>query len=232
MGASESVPLHQVPTELTDDGATAGFACEKTDVANDLAAAASAALGIDPQAAATAAAAATGVDGQQQVLGTSLSDYQLESTVLGEGGFGKVRLATNRINGHQVAVKIIKRAKLKDRAELLLEREVKHHQTLRHANIVRLHTTIRTPSRYYLVMEVCPRGDLLAYLHEVGTLSDASARAFFTMLIRGINFCHSLGVHHRDLKVDLRPTLPLTTHIHAILPASLPLPSTKSPPNI
>lgn len=84
-----------------------------------------------------------------------LGDYRLEKQVLGEGAFGKVRLATSCRTSHQVAVKVIKRKKLNERAEVLLQREVKHHEKLRHENIVRLHTFIMTPTKYYLVMEFC-----------------------------------------------------------------------------
>ncbi|EOD07367.1 hypothetical protein EMIHUDRAFT_258656, partial [Emiliania huxleyi CCMP1516] len=35
-----------------------------------------------------------------------LHEYQMTSTTLGEGGFGKVRLATSSRTGHQAAVKI------------------------------------------------------------------------------------------------------------------------------
>ena len=51
-------------------------------------------------------------------------------------------------------------------------------------------------------MEVCSRGDLLQYIHDVGTVPDAEARLYFTQLLRGIQFCHSLGIHHRDLKLE------------------------------
>ena len=42
--------------------------------------------------------------------------------MLGEGAFGKVRLATSTRTAHRVAVKVIKRKKLNERAELLLQR--------------------------------------------------------------------------------------------------------------
>ena len=41
---------------------------------------------------------------------------------------------------------------------------------------MRLFTWIKTPSKYFLVMEVCPKGDLLKHLHEVGKLPEAQAR--------------------------------------------------------
>ena len=131
-----------------------------------------------------------------------LSDYQLAPDVLGEGAFGKVRLATSRSTGHKVAVKLIKRQLLEKRAEELLAREVKNHELLRHENIVRLFTWISTPSKYYLVMEFAPRGDLLGFINSERWVSDDAARSLFAQLLRGIAFCHSLGVKHRDIKLE------------------------------
>ncbi len=94
-------------------------------------------------------------------LARELREYRLTKHVLGEGAFAKVRLATSLSTNHQVAVKIIKRKKLDSRAETLLQREVKHHEKLRHENIVRLHSWIQGKTKYYLVMEYCSGGDLL-----------------------------------------------------------------------
>ena len=219
MGAAGStdggntVDIVDLPHDVSDDGTLAGFASVRADEAAAVAAASAAAIGLTPDqltstgsgaagAAGAGGAAGTAAPSEPLVLGARVSDYSLEDRVLGEGGFGKVRLATHKTTGHQVAVKIIKRSKLKERAGVLLEREVKNHERLRHDNIVRLYTSIRTPSKYYLVMQVCSRGDLLQYIHDVGTVPDAEARRYFTQLLRGIHFCHSLGVHHRDLKLE------------------------------
>ena len=174
-----------------------------------------------------------------------LGDYRLEKQVLGEGAFGKVRLATSTRTSHRVAVKVIKRKKLNERAEVLLQRERKHHEKvripavanasslaptrhsqllpgalrrsraphcarsasrpsaqLRHRNIVRLHTFIMTPNKYYLVMEYCEGGDMLQFINSTTMLSDELARTLFRGLIDGIHFCHVLGIHHRDLKLE------------------------------
>ena len=171
---------------------------EESDDAH-LAAAAAAALGVTtPDLPDATADEAQG----KQVMGTSLHDYKLEEQVLGEGGFGKVRLATNASTGHKVAVKIIKRDRLAARSEDLLAREVKHHELLRHEHIVRLYTWIKTPGKYYLVMELCTKGDLLKHSQDAGTLTDDQARTIFTQLLEGLKFCHGLGVMHRDLKLE------------------------------
>ena len=127
------------------------------------------------------------------------------SRVLGKGSFATVKLATNRLTGHQVAVKIIKRKTRPSAAaseEELLQREIKHHNLLRHDNIVRLYTWVTTPKEFLLVMEFCTGGDMLRYINECQDLRTSEARYFFAQLLEGVAFCHSLGIGHRDLKLE------------------------------
>lgn len=64
--------------------------------------------------------------------------YDVRKT-LGEGSFGKVKLATHRVSGQEVALKIISRKKLisKDMAGRV-EREIQYLQLLRHPHIIKL----------------------------------------------------------------------------------------------
>ena len=73
-------------------------------------------------------------DGSHSTIVRDLGDYRLEKQVLGEGAFGKVRLATSMRTSHRVAVKVIKRKRLNERAEVLLQRERKHHEKVRCTN--------------------------------------------------------------------------------------------------
>lgn len=58
---------------------------------------------------------------------------------LGEGSFGKVKLATHRMTGQQVALKIISRKKLISRDMVgRVEREIEYLQLLRHPHIIKL----------------------------------------------------------------------------------------------
>lgn len=45
-------------------------------------------------------------------------------------------------------------------------------------------------------------GDLLQYINATPMLSDDLARTLFRGLVEGIRFCHVLGIHHRDLKLE------------------------------
>ena len=58
---------------------------------------------------------------------------------LGEGSFGKVKLAVHRSTGQKVALKIIARKKLISRDMVgRVEREIEYLQLLRHPHIIKL----------------------------------------------------------------------------------------------
>jgi carbon catabolite-derepressing protein kinase len=60
--------------------------------------------------------------------------------ILGEGSFGKVKLAIHQASGRQVALKIIPRRKLLSRDMVgRVEREIQYLQLLRHPHIIKLY---------------------------------------------------------------------------------------------
>jgi carbon catabolite-derepressing protein kinase len=62
---------------------------------------------------------------------------------LGEGSFGKVKLAIHNGTGQQVALKIIARKKLISRDMAgRVEREIEYLQLLRHPHIIKLYVTL------------------------------------------------------------------------------------------
>ena len=59
--------------------------------------------------------------------------------ILGEGSFGKVKLAIHQPSGRQVALKVITRRKLLSRDMVgRVEREIQYLQLLRHPHIIKL----------------------------------------------------------------------------------------------
>lgn len=67
-----------------------------------------------------------------------LDQYQTLK-ILGEGSFGKVKLAIHQPSGRQVALKIISRRKLLSRDMVgRVEREIQYLQLLRHPHIIKL----------------------------------------------------------------------------------------------
>ena len=70
--------------------------------------------------------------------GQRIGQYSVRKT-LGEGSFGKVKLAVHRVSGQEVALKIISRKKLISRDMAgRVEREIQYLQLLRHPHIIKL----------------------------------------------------------------------------------------------
>ncbi|XP_020583529.1 CBL-interacting protein kinase 32-like isoform X2 [Phalaenopsis equestris] len=119
--------------------------------------------------------------------------YELGHSI-GEGRFAKVRLARNLETEEQVAIKIISKEKIK--------REIATMKLIKHPNVIRLHEVMGSKSKIFIVLEYATGGELLNNIIDHGRMGEAEARRYFHQLINAIDFCHSRGVYHRDLKLD------------------------------
>ncbi|KAL8707750.1 MAG: hypothetical protein Q9220_007270 [cf. Caloplaca sp. 1 TL-2023] len=130
-----------------------------------------------------------------------LGQYTIQKT-LGEGSFGKVKLAVHRVSGQEVALKIISRKKLISRDMAgRVEREIQYLQLLRHPHIIKLYTVITTPTDIIMVLEYAG-GELFDYLVKNGKMPEAKARRFFQQIVCAVEYCHRHKIVHRDLKPE------------------------------
>ncbi|KAL6859667.1 kinase-like domain-containing protein [Trichoderma novae-zelandiae] len=121
---------------------------------------------------------------------------------LGEGSFGKVRLAIHNGTGQKVALKIITRKKLISRDMAgRVEREIEYLQLLRHPHIIKLYTVIKTSAEIIMVLEYAG-GELFDYIVQNGRMKEAEARRFFQQMICAVEYCHRHKIVHRDLKPE------------------------------
>ena len=82
-----------------------------------------------------------------------VGNYRIEKTI-GEGTFGKVKLAVHVPTGEQVAIKILEKSKIHDQEELeRVEKEIKYLKMLNHPNIIQIYEIIENSKNFYLVME-------------------------------------------------------------------------------
>ncbi|OXV05335.1 hypothetical protein Egran_06896 [Elaphomyces granulatus] len=122
--------------------------------------------------------------------------------MLGEGSFGKVKLAIHQPSGRQVALKIIARRKLLSRDMVgRVEREIQYLQLLRHPHIIKLYTVIATKTDIVMVLEYAEK-ELFDYLVKRGKCNDDEARKFFQQIICAVEYCHRHKIVHRDLKPE------------------------------
>ncbi|KAL5117056.1 Protein kinase [Pleosporales sp. CAS-2024a] len=130
-----------------------------------------------------------------------LGQYTVVKT-LGEGSFGKVKLATHQVSGQKVALKIINRKRLVTRDMAgRIEREIQYLQLLRHPHIIKLYTVITTPTEIIMVLEYAG-GELFDYIVNHGRLQEDKARKFFQQIVCAVEYCHRHKIVHRDLKPE------------------------------
>ncbi|KAH9664670.1 serine/threonine-protein kinase SRK2A [Citrus sinensis] len=93
---------------------------------------------------------------------------------LGAGNFGVARLLRHKETKELVAVKYIERGR----------------------------KVVLTPTHLAIVMEYAAGGELFDRICNAGRFSEDEGRYFFQQLISGVNYCHSMQICHRDLKLE------------------------------
>ncbi|KAI9342010.1 kinase-like domain-containing protein [Obelidium mucronatum] len=141
---------------------------------------------------------------RRSVRQSHFGPYRLLKTV-GEGEFGKVKLAVDTRSNQEVAVKLLKRERVKatsDRKKIM--REITMLKALDHPYIVALIDVVETDAYIGLILQYAPGGELFHYImsQPEGFLREPEGRRFFAQLISGVSYMHSLGIVHRDLKLE------------------------------
>mmetsp|Transcript_68932 Transcript_68932/g.119636 ORF Transcript_68932/g.119636 Transcript_68932/m.119636 type:complete len:513 (+) Transcript_68932:73-1611(+) len=138
-----------------------------------------------------------------------LQDVYDLGKLLGEGGFGKVWIATRtKDSGEQVAVKGVSCQHFghAEYARVLDSPEVKAMQRLDHPNVCRIMETFSDESYLYLVMEFCCGGDLCDKMTDLvnagSRLPVHDAASYMRQIFSAVAHMHVLDVGHFDLKLE------------------------------
>ncbi|KAJ7535944.1 hypothetical protein O6H91_12G051300 [Diphasiastrum complanatum] len=120
---------------------------------------------------------------------------------LGDGTYGSVWKAVNRITNETVAIKKMKR-KFYSWEECMNLREVKSLRRLNHPNIVKLNEVIRENDELYFVFE-CMDYNLYQIMNDNPQLfSEAQVRNWCFQVFQALAYMHQHGYFHRDLKPE------------------------------
>ena len=121
--------------------------------------------------------------------------------VLGHGASGEVYCVTHKITGKQFACKVVKKnANMNDAQSMSTEIEIM--KRIRHRHIVSMYELYETPKCLWIVLELVDGGDLYHFLANATNYNEVVAARQMKQVLSGVHYLHSLGVVHRDLKLD------------------------------
>ncbi|GAV27551.1 protein kinase [Pichia membranifaciens] len=107
-----------------------------------------------------------------------IGKYQIVKT-LGEGSFGKVKLAYHTTTGQRIS----------------------YLRLLNHPHIIKLYDVIKSKEEIIMVIEYAGK-ELFEYIVQNGRMKDDQARRFFQQIIAAVDYCHGHKIVHRDLKPE------------------------------
>lgn len=148
-------------------------------------------------------------------LKKELEKYKFQDTI-GQGNFGKVKLAIYTPTNQQFAVKILNKVQIQKKNEMnLVQRELNIIKNFNHMNVIYVHQIIEDNDNYYIIMNYCENGELFDYIVYKTRLSEDEASVLFFQIINGVEYIHSKNIVHRDLKPE--NLLITTNHILKII---------------
>ncbi|KAI3977356.1 hypothetical protein MKX01_000269 [Papaver californicum] len=120
---------------------------------------------------------------------------------IGEGTYGVVYKARDRVTNETIALKKIRLEQEDEGVPSTAIREISLLKEMQHDNIVRLQDVVHSEKRLYLVFEYLDL-DLKKHMDSCPELAKDPrlVKRFLFQILRGVSYCHSHRVLHRDLK--------------------------------
>ncbi|OMJ83935.1 hypothetical protein SteCoe_15030 [Stentor coeruleus] len=129
------------------------------------------------------------------IVNDNISDLYNIIKPLSKGKYGLVQLATSKLTGKQVAVKI----QMQENENVIID-ELSTIKKLDHPNIIKYIELFRDKKYIYIVMEYCSGGELLG--NSSTTYPELFVCEIMFKLLHAVSHMHSLNVCHRDIKIE------------------------------
>ena len=133
----------------------------------------------------------------------SLNEYE-KNEPLGRGGFGIVYRVTHKSTNEILAMKEILTIGLKPHQKHLVNTEIDIMKTCVHENIVQFRCHFFENETFYIVMELCAKGDLRiaieAQKQSGKPFSEEQLIKWFYGLFNAVVYLHGKNIIHRDIK--------------------------------
>jgi cyclin-dependent kinase 2 len=128
----------------------------------------------------------------------------LKTEKIGEGTYGIVYKAKDKVTNQYVALKKIRLEGESEGVPSTALREITLLKELEHPNVVQLLDVVVSKQKLYMVFEYCDK-DLKTFMDEYEPndtpgLPEPMAKNYLYQLLDGIAYCHARRLLHRDLK--------------------------------
>lgn len=131
-----------------------------------------------------------------------IGPYVLKDSI-GQGATAIVYMAQHEDTHRSCVCKVVPRARLGNPSVMaLFEQEMRINRHLDHPGIVKFYDLLSDAQNFYVIMELCPNGDLYEHVVQNGRLSECEAKIFFRQILEALSYLHSRGVSHRDIKLE------------------------------
>ncbi len=119
---------------------------------------------------------------------------------IGQGGMGQVFKGVHQMLGRESAIKVLPLHKATPESIQNFTREIRMQAQLDHPNLVRAYDAGCDGNVHYLVTEFIPGTDLRRLVRSQGALTQQQAASVVLQAARGLEYAHSRGLIHRDVK--------------------------------
>jgi serine/threonine protein kinase len=123
---------------------------------------------------------------------------------MGDGAFSNVYRARDSTGEYgDVAIKVVRKFEMNSNQRANILKEVQIMRQLDHPNIVKLVQFSESRQYYYIVLELCPGGELFHQIVRLTYFSEDLSRHVILQVAKAIEYLHETsGVVHRDIKPE------------------------------
>ncbi|EPS35149.1 hypothetical protein H072_11597 [Dactylellina haptotyla CBS 200.50] len=123
---------------------------------------------------------------------------------MGDGAFSNVYRAKDSLGElGEVAIKVVRKYELSSSQRANILKEVQIMRQLNHPNIVKLISFSESRSYYYIILELCPGGELFHQIVRLTYFSEPLSRHVIKQVAEALQYLHEeKGVVHRDIKPE------------------------------
>ncbi|KAI9724587.1 MAG: hypothetical protein M1828_003610 [Chrysothrix sp. TS-e1954] len=123
---------------------------------------------------------------------------------MGDGAFSNVyRAKDNQGQYPQVAIKVVRKFEMNSSQRSNILKEVQIMRKIDHPNIVKLVDFSEARQYYYIVLELCPGGELFHQIVRLTYFSEDLSRHVIVQVAEALEYLHEdAGVVHRDIKPE------------------------------